>query len=129
MDYVHLYSSITNGFCKFTANLFPLLAILTFQLSSWLAMSVNWSITLNQTEKSQLLCSPWDFFFFKNKHCQCEHVSMLMLAFSSKHHCNQVHPHRAASVAVDSTSCLSTSGGCFPLEMDCNNTGNLHILP
>ncbi len=31
-----------------------------------------------------------------------------MLAFSSQHHCSQEQPHRAASMAVDSKSCLLT---------------------
>ena len=35
------------------------------------------------------------------------HVSMQMLAFSSKHHCVQMQPHEAASVAVDSWTVFS----------------------
>ena len=34
--------------------------------------------------------------------CHCEHVSMLMLAFSSKHSCAYLQAHRDAGKAADS---------------------------
>lgn len=36
------------------------------------------------------------------QHCHCEHVSMLMLAFSWKHSCAYLQPHRHAGKAANS---------------------------
>ncbi len=53
-------------------------------------------VQISNYSHAKLICECGKHYIFKPSvclHCHCKHVSMLMLAFSSKHYCAWVQPH------------------------------------
>ncbi len=61
---------------------------------------------------SAVLCAKWQlanvsmltlrWWAWSMEHCHCEHVSLLRLAFNSKHRCAKVQPHRTGLLVLSS---------------------------